>query len=80
MPRFACNLALTEPERSTLVIALRTLLKSWGESENQSQERLHARLRAISTKLEALNPAAAHTIRATRIARVVAKERRALSH
>jgi hypothetical protein len=73
MLRPACNLALTEQERAALSIALRTLLKGWGESEDQSQKRLHARLLAISAKLDALNPDAA-------LAATKTKERQRLSH
>ena len=74
MPNPACNLALTEQERAALSIALRTLLLGWGESENLSQKRLHTRLRAISTKLEALSPVATHTVTSGR------RERQPLSH
>ena len=47
-------LALTTQERMALSIALSTLLKLWGDSEDARQERIHAKLRSIAKKLEVL--------------------------
>ena len=77
MPKPAWNLALTEPELAALSITLRTLLKGWGDSEDQSQKRFHARLSAISAKLETLSPTVAH---AKHPARAAAEERHPASH
>ena len=77
MPRPACNLTLTESERAALSIALRTLLKGWGESEDRSQQRLYARLLAVSAKLDTLSQASAPASSSTRVtaAHAAAKER-----
>ena len=54
MSRRQVQLALTAQEHAALSIALSTLLKLWGDSEDGSQERIHAKLRSIAKKLEVL--------------------------
>lgn len=54
MSRQNIQLALTAQERAALSIALGTLLKLWGDSEDASQERIHTKLRGIAKKLELL--------------------------
>jgi hypothetical protein len=48
------QLALTTQERAALSIALSTLFKLWGDSEDAGQERIRAKLRSIAEKLEVL--------------------------
>jgi|GEM_PF-5094555 len=54
MSRKHIQLALTAQERAALSIALSTLLRLWGDSEDASQERIRAKLRSIAKKLEEL--------------------------
>jgi hypothetical protein len=54
MPREHIQVALTARERAALSIALSTLLKLWGDSEDAGQERIHAMLLSIAKKLEVL--------------------------
>lgn len=54
VPRNTMQLTLTERERAALSVALRTLLNLWGDSEDNAQERIHARLSSIAEKVDAL--------------------------
>jgi hypothetical protein len=48
-------LLLTTQERLALLIALKTTLRLWGDSEDQAQERVRGKLESILTKLDALD-------------------------
>jgi hypothetical protein len=55
MSRDSISLVLTKQERAALSIALKTLLELWGSSEDGSQARIHAKLKSIAAKLDALH-------------------------